>query len=96
MMNQLRSFTESHNAISQVTKDSVIGRITGLCCTLGILEKDAYKEAMPEEVGGLVKSREELRKQGKFADADRIRADLKERYGLGINDTEYGPVVYKD
>jgi cysteinyl-tRNA synthetase len=96
MMNQLRSFTGSHNVVDQSTKVMVIEELTNLCSVLGILEKNTYMEAMPEEASRLVKSRDELRKQGKFADADLIRAELKEKYGICIDDTEYGSVWYKN
>lgn len=47
---------------------------------------------VPEEVDALIKEREELRKEGKWEEGDRIRDKIRE-LGYEIEDTEKGPRV---
>ncbi len=58
------------------------------------VENEVSREDLPSEVGKLVEKREELRRQEKFAEADRIR---EEAIGLGfaITDTPEGPRFFK-
>ena len=94
-INQLRNFAESHVSVDKDVKDRAMKKILELSATLGVLEKDAYKESIPDDAKQLIKKREELRKQGKFGDADAIRAELKEKNGISLEDTEYGTIWYR-
>jgi cysteinyl-tRNA synthetase len=94
-VNRLRNFAESHAAVSAATKDMALKAVLDLSSTLGVLEKDAYKESIGEDARALIKKREDLRKQGKFSDADGIRTELKEKHGIILEDTEYGTVWYR-
>ncbi len=94
-INQLRNFAETHVSIDREVKDNAMKKVLELSSTLGILEKDTYKESITDEAKQLIKQREDLRKQGKFEDADRIRAELKEKSGISLDDTEYGTVWYR-
>ena len=94
-INQLRNFAESHVSVDKDVKDKAMKKVLELSATLGVLEKDAYKESIPDEAKQLIRKREELRKQGKFGDADAIRAELKEKNGISLEDTEYGTIWYR-
>lgn len=55
----------------------------------------AKKKEISNEVQSLILERERLRKERKFAEADKIRTILKEEYGVGIEDTAHGVSVNK-
>ena len=42
----------------------------------------------------MIKKRESLRKEKRFADADNMRLALREKHGIILEDTEYGPMWY--
>lgn len=92
----LRSFAESHTSIGTDAKNTAIKTMLESANTLGILESDTFKEKMPDDAYKMVMERESLRKEKRFNDADKIRSELKEKYGIAIEDTEYGPVWYKE
>jgi len=48
-----------------------------------------------EEAVSLLARREESRSQKDFAQADRLRRELAQRYGLAVEDTPYGPRLKK-
>jgi len=58
------------------------------------LEEFLKEEELPDEVKRLIEERERLRKEGKFEEADRIREELKEKYGIILEDTKDG-VIWK-
>ncbi|MCC5994705.1 MAG: cysteine--tRNA ligase, partial [Candidatus Aenigmarchaeota archaeon] len=58
------------------------------------LEEFLKEEELPDEVKRLIEERERLRKEGKFEEADRIREELKEKYGIILEDTKNG-VIWK-
>lgn len=95
-INQLRNFAETHVSIGIDVKEKVMKKVLELSSTLGVLEKDTYKETIPADANQLIRKREELRKQGKFDDADRIRNELKEKHGISLDDTEYGTIWYRN
>lgn len=51
---------------------------------------ESGKKEMDEQVEELVKERENLRKEGKYEDADKIRDRLKDELGVIIEDTKNG------
>ncbi|MCX6820962.1 MAG: cysteine--tRNA ligase [Candidatus Aenigmarchaeota archaeon] len=60
---------------------------------LGLRLKDvkpARKETLSDEVGKLVKMREQFRKDGKYAEADEVRKRLDSEFGIVIEDTVKG------
>ncbi|MGB9703700.1 MAG: cysteine--tRNA ligase, partial [Candidatus Micrarchaeales archaeon] len=60
---------------------------------LGLKLEDFLKEEeLPKEAKELIRLREKLRKQRKFEEADRIRKELKEKYGILLEDTEEGTI----
>ena len=91
----LRSFTESHNEIGTEAKESASIAILKLANALGILEKEMYKEKIPDEILDMINKRESMRKAKDFKGADEIREKLKSDYRIALEDTEYGPVWYK-
>ncbi len=94
MIRNLRSFAESHTEIGTDAKENAVNNVLLLANVLGILEKETYKEKISEEVYTLIKERESLRNSKHFPEADEIRTRLKKEHGIGIEDTEYGPVWY--
>lgn len=91
----MRAFAESHTEIGTDAKESAIEKIIMLANTLGILEKDNYKEKINSKIYELIKERESLRKAKKFKEADDIRSSIKKEHKIEIEDTEYGPVWYR-
>jgi cysteinyl-tRNA synthetase len=60
---------------------------------LGLRLKDvkpARKEKLADEVGRLIKQREQFRKDGKYAEADEVRKRLDSEFGVLIEDTAAG------
>jgi cysteinyl-tRNA synthetase len=65
---------------------------------LGLRLKDlrpARKETLSDEVEKLIKMREDLRKQGKYAEADEVRKRLETEFGVLIEDVAGGGVKWK-
>lgn len=54
-------------------------------------KRHAGGSELPKEAEELIHERERARKQGEYKKSDRIREELKERYGVIIEDTEKGP-----
>jgi cysteinyl-tRNA synthetase len=94
LINDLRSFAETHESINSDVKKHAISSIKEMAGIFGLLKKETYKQSIPLEADMLVKRREELRKSGNFTEADRIRDELKSKYKVSIEDTEYGSVWY--
>ncbi|MEM3247478.1 MAG: cysteine--tRNA ligase [Candidatus Micrarchaeaceae archaeon] len=94
-ISDLRSIAESNSNIGKNAKGLAVSTILGLAGTLGILEKDTYKQPLPSDVAELIKEREELRKKGDYSSADAIRQKIRDEYGYEIEDTENGPVWYR-
>ena len=69
-------------------------KIRELTGVLGIELFGAEEEAIPEEITELVNARTEAKKAKNFAEADRIRDELKEK-GYIVKDTPNGPQVEK-
>ncbi|MFY9462314.1 MAG: cysteine--tRNA ligase [Candidatus Sungiibacteriota bacterium] len=59
---------------------------------LGLNLKSAKAASVPKEIMALVERREVLRKEKKWAEADRLRQELKKR-GFIIEDTPGGPII---
>jgi cysteinyl-tRNA synthetase len=54
------------------------------------LDEFLKEEELPKEVKELIELREKLRKEGKFEESDRIRKELREKYGILLEDTKEG------
>jgi cysteinyl-tRNA synthetase len=89
-LNELRSYAENNSSVGEKTKGKVIKCVLELANTVGILEREIYKEPIPNEVVILLKKREELRKQKKFKESDEVRKQLKEKYHIVLEDTKEG------
>lgn len=59
---------------------------------LGLKEARAGKINVPKKVSDLVEEREELRREGKFEEADEARKQIEEE-GFSLEDTPHGPKV---
>ena len=66
-----------------------------LARTLGILNGEQYKEAIPKEVGALILERERLRKEKKFKESDELRKQLAEKYRIIVEDGADGTKWYR-
>ncbi len=75
-------------------KKSIKASLSLLLKINGIFDILAEEKALTKEEHELVERREQLRKEKKFADADKIRASLKEK-GVLLEDTPYGPRAKK-
>ncbi len=91
----LREFSGSNEKIGKKAKENAAKIVLNLANVLGLLESDRYKEKMPQEVLDLIKKREALRAEKKFAEADKIRDEVK-KHGVAIEDTEFGSVWYRN
>ncbi len=94
MIGELRVFAGTHSQVSASVKAYALSSVLELAQTLGILTSDAYKHTMPAEAEGLVRRREALRKDGRFNEADALRSELRKRFGIALEDTEYGSAWY--
>ncbi|MDE1851445.1 MAG: cysteine--tRNA ligase [Candidatus Micrarchaeota archaeon] len=90
----LRSIAESQGKVNKSDKEYAISKMLGCASVLGLLEDGAFKKAMPKEAAELIKERDRLRKERMFDKADAIRGELRDKYGIGIEDSEYGTVWY--
>ncbi len=91
----LRNFVEVNGTVGEDSKKKALGVVLDCAHVLGILEEDSYKERLPDEADRLIKERELLRRQKRFADADRIRDRLAREHGIIIEDSEYGTLWYR-
>jgi cysteinyl-tRNA synthetase len=94
-INLLRGIAGAHETLGRDAKANAVKTILELANVLGLLEKDKYKEKIPEEAKALVKKRQQLRNEKRFEESDKIRMELKDKHSIIIEDTEYGTVWYK-
>ena len=94
-IDKLRTYAETHTLIGSNSKASAVKDVLSAAHVLGLLEKDTYKERLPDAAAALIKERERLRKEKRFEEADAIREKLKSGYSIVVEDSEYGPIWYK-
>lgn len=85
-----------NNSLSGKNIQEVIEIIKNIDKVLGLKLFEKKEVEIPEEAKKLIEEREELRKQKNFDEADKIREELKNRYGIILEDTPKGPRVKKD
>lgn len=95
-INLLRGLAGEHETIGKEAKSNAVKTILEFANVLGLFESDRYKEKIPDKAKELVAKREQLRKEKKFDEADLLRKELNEKYGVVVEDTEYGTVWYKN
>ncbi len=61
---------------------------------LGVFPDRGYRLLVPKEISALAEKREQLRKEEKWEEADKIRAQIEEM-GYQVEDTAYGPLISK-
>lgn len=81
------------NKASEVALKNACDKLIELTDVLGI-ELLVEKEEIPQEIMDLVNQRAEAKKAKNFAEADRIRDELKDK-GYSVKDTPNGPQVEK-
>ncbi len=94
-IDKLRSFAELNPDANKEAKDFAVNEVLSHARIFGILEKDIYKEKLPEEAQTLIKKRESFRSKKEFEKADSIRERLKSEFGIIVEDSEYGTIWYK-
>ncbi len=94
-LSYIRSYIQDNGGIEKEIKGEAISFVKNYSNILGILEReDLYKKELSNEIYNLIEEREELRKLGKYEEADKIRERLKKEFNIIIEDTEYGPIWY--
>ncbi len=93
-ISELRKLAEAGQKPSREARELAMGKILELAGTLGILEKDTYKQVPTTEQMDQIRNREKLREAKKFKEADAIRDRLKEEDGITLEDTEYGTIWF--
>ncbi len=91
MINDVNKAIDS-NAADKKSLQSALELIEKINSILDILKEE---KTLTKEEQELVEKREQLRKEKKFAEADKIRALLGEK-GVALEDTPYGPRARKD
>ncbi len=91
---RLRNIASTHRQISKEAKTRAITSILHFANLLGLLESQDYKKKLPDEAKALIEKRDALRKAKNYEEADKIRKQLKESFGLSIEDSEYGTIWY--
>lgn len=83
--------------MSKADAKTVLDAIIGFDDVLGLqFKQHAHgKAALNDEIKQLIGERNRLRKEGKFAEADKIRARLRNEFKIGIEDTGSGTVWHK-
>ena len=82
----------SENKLSSEATDGIKNFFRKVDSILGIVPEK--KEEVPAEITKLVEKREDLRKDKNWAEADKIRAQIKDM-GYDMEDTIYGPFLTK-
>ena len=80
----------AEGSVSKKTAGKIKKMLKNFDSVLGIIP--TKKEKVPNEVLELVEKREKLRKEKKWEEADKIRAQIEEM-GYRVDDTAYGPLV---
>ncbi|MBC8500648.1 MAG: cysteine--tRNA ligase [Nanoarchaeota archaeon] len=78
--------------ISKKNGEEIIEFLKKINSVLGFMTFE--KEKVPPSIMKLVEEREQYRKEKNFAEADKVRAELKKK-GYYVDDTAQGPVVKK-
>ncbi|MGC8676539.1 MAG: cysteine--tRNA ligase [Candidatus Micrarchaeia archaeon] len=93
-ISDLRSIASKGKPVSKEAKEQAIAKVLNYANLLGLLESQDYKKKLPDEAKAMIERREQLRKEKKFDEADAIRKELKDKFGLNLEDAEYGTVWY--
>ena len=80
------------NNIGKKDADDILKAMFDLDKVLGILEEK--QEKIPTKIKNLIKEREKARKEGNFAEADKIRKEIEDK-GYVLEDTKEGTRVKK-
>ncbi len=94
-IDKLRTYAEMNYEISNTAKSRAVGSILHNANLLGLLEKETYKEKLPEAAALMIKERERLRNGKRFKEADEIREKLRLEHSISVEDSEYGTIWYK-
>ncbi|MBN2417876.1 MAG: cysteine--tRNA ligase [Deltaproteobacteria bacterium] len=82
-----------NGGISGADRKKIISSLVELNSVIAVF--DLKEKVQDEEVTGLIKRREEARRQKDWKTSDRIRDELREKYGIEITDTAEGAVCRK-
>ena len=94
-LNRIKKAIKEGTAITSAEKQAALSSILGLGAIIGIFFKESYKEGLSKEPKGLIAEREKLRAIGDYTQSDRMRDELENKYGISIEDTQYGTIWYR-
>ena len=94
-LNRIKKAIKEGTAIISAEKQAALSSILGLGAIIGIFFKESYKEGLSKEPKDLIAAREKLRSIGDYIQSDRMRGELENKYGISIEDTQYGTVWYR-
>ena len=94
-LNHIKKEIKGGVAITSAEKQAVLSSILGMGAVIGIFFKESYRDALPKEPKDLITAREKLREAGDYIRSDRMREELENRYGISIEDTQYGTIWYR-
>ncbi len=92
---EIFGFMRAINSLHGLGKNSankIVALLKEFDSILGIIPPK--QEKIPAEIRGLAEKREKLRKEEKWEEADKIRAQIEDR-GYQVEDTVYGPFITK-
>lgn len=95
-LNRLRAFAEQGKSASRPAKLKMVGTVLECAGIFGVLGNESYKKPLPAEALGLIKRRESLRKEKRFAESDKIRDRLRDEYRVVVEDSPEGQKWYAD
>jgi cysteinyl-tRNA synthetase len=81
--------------LSKADTELVLEALVDFDRILGLGFSEYLKQDIPKEVEMLILEREQLRKERKFSEADKIRSILKNEHNIEIEDTEGGSIWHK-
>lgn len=93
-LNSIKKAIKDGTPITSAEKGAALSSILGMGSVIGIFSRESYKKGLSSEEKDLIAAREKLRKNGDYIQSDRMRDELENRYGISIEDTQYGTVWY--
>jgi len=91
LLNKINPLLDA-KGVGQKDAEKLLEILDDINTVMGVIP--VKQEKIPAEICELVEKREKLRKEEKWEDADKIRAQIEDR-GYQVEDTVYGPLVIK-
>jgi cysteinyl-tRNA synthetase len=92
--------SEAFAVVAEVVKsgekpEDILATVLDFDSVLGLKLAEGMEQSLPEEVKGLLDKREKARKDGDYAQADRLRDELSSM-GYTVSDTADGQKISKN